>query len=114
MSLKDYNLTLVNIEGRGVALQPISECQINDAVYKCDSSETDEEKLYIPIDELELGCVMNIKHQKKAYFIRIQEFFWKWYVYIWELPYKEDTEYSVTDVYGFVDNHTANASFPLK
>ena len=113
MQLKDYNLMLVSVKDRGVAVQPISECEINGRVYKCDSVNVNEENSYIPVNELQYGSIMNIRNQKKAYFIRIQKYFWRWYVYVWEIPYRENADYSIVEVNNFVNNTLANDSFDL-
>jgi len=106
MELKDYNLKVVTIERRGFALQPISNCVISGREYMCNPDETAEEKLYIPVEELKFGCAISIKQQKKTYIIKIEEFLWKWYVKIWEMPYKENADYSQLEIFEFMrKNH---------
>ena len=95
-SLDDCNLILVNIDGQD-KLRPISECEINGKVYKCDFSNADEEN-YITAKELFHGCVMTIRNQKKTYLIRAFGIR-KLNIYVWEIPYKEDGEYSVSEAF---------------
>lgn len=113
MDLKNYNLKVVT-KGRKCALQPISNCVINGREHMCTSDETAEEKLYIPIEELKFGCAMSIKQHRKAYIIKIEEFFWKWYVKIWEMPYKESADYSKLEIFEFMRKNPVKGSFLMK
>ena len=111
MSLKDFNLIMVNVDGRE-RFQPISECEINGKVYKCNFSKVDQENVYIPDIELWKGCIMNIRNQKKIYFLRALVF---GAVYIWELPYKENVEYTLEEAREFAThNPTVYTNIPLE
>ena len=74
MELKDYNLKVVTVNERGCALQPISTCTINNKKYTCNTDETEEEKIFIPIEDLKFGCYMSIKPLKKPILLRYGNF----------------------------------------
>ena len=114
MELKDYNLKVVTVNDRGCALQPISTCTINNKKYTCNTDETEEEKIFIPIEDLKFGCYMSIKPLKKAYIIKIRQLFWRWYIEIWDIPYKEDDTYSKLEIFEFMKTNPIKDSFPMK
>ena len=114
MELKDYNLKVVTVNERGCALQPISTCTINTKKYTCNTDETEEEKIFIPIEDLKFGCYMSIKPLKKAYIIKIRQLFWRWYIEIWDIPYKEDDTYSKLEIFEFMKTNPIKDSFPMK
>ena len=114
MELSSYNLKAVGIEGRGCSLQPISECIVNGRKYTCDPQETDEEKIYIPVSELEFGCPICIPQQKKAYAVQVYKYFWKWYIAIWEMPYREEGIYTSQEVFETINNHRRIFDTPMK
>ena len=88
------------ISASDIGLWAIDECEINGKVYKSDSSST----IYIPVDGVCCGGIMNIRKQKKTYFIRARGFY-KLIVCIWELPYKENGEYSVKEALEFLKHN---------
>ena len=101
MILSDLDLKIISASDIG--LWAIDECEINGKVYKCDSSRN----INIPAKEVYHGGIMNIREQKKTYFIKVRGFC-ELIVCIWELPYKENAEYSVEEACEFL-KHNKNS-----
>lgn len=105
-NLKIYNkIGMVTIDPHDIGSHSRSlyECEINSMVYKS-VSRLYSNDIYIPAEELRRGCIMNIREQKKTYFIKTRGIL-NLYVYVWKLPYKEDAEYSVKEAYEFLKHN---------
>ena len=50
MNLEDYNLKVVTRADKMCGLNPISVCVINGTDYVCNPGETEDEKIYIPVE----------------------------------------------------------------
>ena len=113
MNLEDYNLKVVTRTDKMCALSPINVCVINGIDYTCNPGETEDEKIYIPMENLISGCAMSIKQREKTYIINIRKVFWKWYIEIWEAPYREKADYSLMEIHNFMLKNRVKDSFPM-
>lgn len=108
MILSAYNIEVVPIENQMYRLRPINNCIINGKIYISNNKE------YIPTEQLMLGCVMSMQHQKKSWIILMKEFFEKWCIEIYEVPYKENADYSTSKILELIMCNTPIFMLPLK
>lgn len=93
---------MVIIVPSDIGLLSLRGCEINGKVYK--SARLYSSDIYIHAEELRCGCILNFRAEKKTYFIKARGFL-NLFVYVCELPYKENAEYSVEEAYKYLKHN---------